>query len=411
MRRIRWLAAAVVAAMLLAAGCGGDDGGTKASEPQEITVWAMGAEGEKLGTLADEFTKANPNIKVKVTPITWEVAHQKLVASVAGNQTPDVSQLGSTWMGEFAKLGALDEVPDSFSKDAFFEGAWNTNVVEGKTVGVPWYVETRALYYRTDLAEKAGAKMPPTTWPELREAATKIKKVTGKYGLALPPNTTGQWQEMLPFVWSNGGDVTDAEGNPTLDTPQVVEGLKEYSWYHQQGLSPKSVPAGYAVEKGFVAGDYGMFFSGPWHMSILNDTAPKLKGKWKVAHWPTKQTATSFVGGANLVVFNGSEHKEAAWKFVEFATNPDTQARWYKTVAALPSTKAGWERPELTSADENLKVFQAQLEDAKSPPNLATWEQLATKINTWIERVAAGKASAEDAAKGMQADAQALVKK
>jgi multiple sugar transport system substrate-binding protein len=409
MRRIRWLAAAVMVALMLA-GCGGGGSSTKSNEPQQITVWAMGAEGEKLSTLADQFTKQNPNITVKVTPITWDVAHQKLISSVAGRQTPDVSQLGTTWMGEFAKLGALDQVPGSFSKDAFFEGAWNTNVVDGKTVGVPWYVETRLLYYRTDLAAKAGAKMPPTTWPELREAATKIKKVTGKYGLALPPNTGGQWQEFMPFVWQDGGDVADASGNPTLDSPQVVEALKEYTWYHQQGLSPKSVPKGFAIEQGFAAGDYGMFFSGPWHMQILKDNAPKIAGKWKVAHVPTKQSATSFVGGANLVVFNGSKHKDAAWKFVQYATNPDTQALWYKTVADLPSTKAGWERPELTG-DDNLGVFKSQLDDAKSPPNLPTWEQLATKINTWIERAAAGKASAEEAAKGMQSDAQSLVKR
>jgi len=86
----------------------------------------MGAEGEKLGTLADEFTKQNPNITVKVTPITWDVAHQKLITSVAGRQTPDVSQLGTTWMAEFGKLGALDEVqgiPQETYEAARMDGA------------------------------------------------------------------------------------------------------------------------------------------------------------------------------------------------------------------------------------------------------------------------------------------------
>jgi len=143
MRGTRWLAV-VVTALLLAA-CGGG-GGNKAEGPQEITVWAMGAEGEKLGTLAAEFTKQNPGITVKVTPLTWDIAHQKLITSVAGRQTPDVSQLGSTWTAEFAKLGVLDEAPATFKQGDFFEGPWNSNVVDGKTVGVPWYVETRVIY-------------------------------------------------------------------------------------------------------------------------------------------------------------------------------------------------------------------------------------------------------------------------
>jgi len=406
MRGTRWLAV-VVTALLLAA-CGGG-GGNKAEGPQEITVWAMGAEGEKLGTLAAEFTKQNPGITVKVTPLTWDIAHQKLITSVAGRQTPDVSQLGSTWTAEFAKLGVLDEAPAIFKQGDFFEGPWNSNVVDGKTVGVPWYVETRVIYYRTDLAEKAGAKMPPTTWAELNDAAAKLKKVTGKYGLGIAPNTGGQWQEFLPFVWQNGGDVVDASGNPTFDSAPVVEALKQYASLFQQGLAPKSPAKGFAPETGFAAGDYGMFFSGPWHVAILNDTAPKLKGKWAVAPMPREQAGTSLVGGANLVVFNTSKHKDAAWKFVEFAAKPETQALWYQTVSALPSTKAAWESGGLTGKE--LEVFRTQLEDAKSAPALATWEQLAGKINDQLERAALGKVTPEQAAATMQRDAQVLVKK
>jgi multiple sugar transport system substrate-binding protein len=410
MRTTRKLAAVLLAAVLLAAcGGGGDDGGGgDANQPVTITVWGMGAEGEKLGTLADEFTRQNPNITVKVTPITWDVAHQKLITSVAGRQTPDVSQLGTTWMAEFAKLGALDEVPDSINAADFFEGAWNTNVIDGKALGVPWYVETRVLYYRTDIAEKAGAKMPPTTWEELQDAATKIKRETGKYGIGMLPNAAGTWQEFMPFVWQNGGDVVDANGNPTLNSPQVVEALEQYTAFYREGLAPKNATQGFAVESGFIAGDYGMFFSGPWHVGILNDAGKKIKGKWAIAPMPRRQTGTSFVGGSNLVVFNASKNKDAAWKFVEFAAKPETQTLWYKTVADLPSNKAAWESGELTGQEE-LQVFRTQLEDAKSAPNVATWEQLATKINDHIERAALGRTTPAEAAAAMQQDAQTLL--
>jgi hypothetical protein len=68
-------------------------------------------------------------------------------------------------MGEFAETGALDPTPDVIDPDSFFEGAWETTVVDGTSYGVPWYVETRLLYYRTDLADQAGLE-PPGTWDE-----------------------------------------------------------------------------------------------------------------------------------------------------------------------------------------------------------------------------------------------------
>src|SRR6187402_2148360 len=99
---------------LAAAGCGGGDddegGGEQAAADEELSgtvdVWAMGAEGEKLDVLAKDFMAQNPGVTVKVTPIAWEIAHDKLLTSVAGGQTPDVSQMGTTWMGEFAATGA-----------------------------------------------------------------------------------------------------------------------------------------------------------------------------------------------------------------------------------------------------------------------------------------------------------------
>ena len=71
--------------------------------------------------------------------------------------------MGTTWMGEFAKTGSLEEVPDTIDQDSFFDSAQSTAVVDDEAYGVPWYVETRVLYYRKDIAEKAGITSPPAT--------------------------------------------------------------------------------------------------------------------------------------------------------------------------------------------------------------------------------------------------------
>ncbi len=330
---------------------------------------------------------------------------------MAGNQTPGASQLGTTWMGEFAKLGALQQNPQDIDKSKFFEGAFNTNVVDDTAYGVPWYVETRVLYYRSDLLEKAGITKAPETWDELKTAAKAlIEKAGTKRGIALLTGT-GSWQQWMPLVWSNGGEIMDDQGNFTLDSPAAVEALEFYASFFKEGLAEPAAE-GFAVEQGFVAGTDPMFFSGPWHMALIEDTGgEQIQGKWDIALQPKKDQSgdagTSFVGGSNLVVFNNSDNPDAAWSFVEYMSQPDVQSEWYQQVDALPAVKSAWEAGELAS-DEKLATFGKQLETAKAPPAIPTWEEIATAIDDEIERAALGQKSAEEAVKAMQQAAESI---
>ena len=141
-----------------------------------------------------------------------------------------MSQMGSTMLGEFISLDALEPVDEkTFKKDDFFPAAWEGGVKDGKAYGVPWYVDTRALYYRTDLAEKAGVKEPPATWKDQNELAKAYKdKAKTKWGIYNQPANVGAWQTWLPFLFSAGGELVDSSGKPALDSPEAVEALTEY---------------------------------------------------------------------------------------------------------------------------------------------------------------------------------------
>jgi multiple sugar transport system substrate-binding protein len=415
MRR-RWAVAAVLAAALVLAGCGRDDNESGGQAPQgigsgpatgTITVWAMGTEGEKLSVLAKDFEAANPGTKVNVTAVPWDSAHDKISTSIAANTTPDVSMIGTTWMGEFAKTGALDQTPSDFDKSAFFPGAWDTSVVNGTSYGVPWYVETRLIYYRTDLAGKAGVQ-PPTTQQQLTEFATALKQKGGaQWGLNLQPGGTGSWQTFLPFVWQAGGDVADSSGKWTLDSPQMTQALEYYKSFFTAKLAPGSLQPG-ELESMFVAGKIGAFISGPWHIGILKEQGGAgFEQKFDVALMPKEQAGTSFVGGSNLGVFKGSKNRESAWKFVQYLSQPQVQVKWYQTVSDLPSVRSAWDNPSL-SGDKFLSKFGEQLKDAKSPPAIPTWEQVAAVIDGEVEKATIGNTSPADAVKAMQQQAASI---
>ncbi|MGH3881047.1 MAG: sugar ABC transporter substrate-binding protein [Actinophytocola sp.] len=410
------LLAAVTAVALAASACGRDSGGEEAEQGEKvaqgkasgnITVWAMGTEGEQLSVLADDFMKENPDAKVSVTAVPWDGAHSKISAAIAGQETPDITMLGTTWVGEFAKTGALDVVPPDFVKeDDFFPGAWETGIVDDTSYSVPWYVETRALFVNKAVAQKAGVTEAPKDWDALKQAAKDMKAKGGaKQGLYLQPGQTGAWQSVMPFVWQNGGDIWDGK-EFTLDSPEAVEAYEFYQSFYQEGLSTKDRLDDGEQEPKLLSGEIAAFVSGPWHIGLLDE----LGGKDKYEVWPMPSgpgDATSFIGGSNMSVFKSSKNRDAAWKFVSYLMRPEVQVKWYETVKDLPAVQAAWE-DETLSGDELLKIFGDQLEKAKAPPAIPTWEQIAAGVDTELEKVAKGTASAADAAKAMQAQATSI---
>ena len=72
-----------------------------------VRFWAMGREGEVVTALVPEFERTHPGIRVVVQQLPWTAAHEKLLTAFAGDSTPDIAQLGNTWLPEFVALRAL----------------------------------------------------------------------------------------------------------------------------------------------------------------------------------------------------------------------------------------------------------------------------------------------------------------
>ncbi|MDT7843218.1 sugar ABC transporter substrate-binding protein [Streptomyces justiciae] len=405
------LFALVAASALTLTACGGSGGSdVGAGAKQTLTVWAMGTEGEKLAEVAGTYEKAHPNITVKVTPIGWDVAHQKLVAAAAAGKLPDVMQMGSSYLGEFADMGALEPVDTkAFDKGDFFPAAWAQGDYDGTTYGVPWYVDTRVLFYRTDLADKAGLTGAPATMAELQKAAEAYQDKAGtKWGLSIQPSGLDAVQSFSPFLYSAGGAILDSDGKPVVDSAEAVKALENYGSYFDKGLSDKTFRPGYDVTKDFNTGTVPMFFSGPWVVGLLNDNYPDLKGKWAVANVPTDKTSGSFSGGSSLAISADSRHKAAAKEFIAYLTDAKGQADWYGRTKDLPANTAAWKTGELAT-DATMNVFRKQMETAQALPAQPKGTEITSKVDDAIGAVSQGKSSAKAALDKAQSEIENLV--
>ena len=415
LRNDRWLSA-VFACLLLGAGCGRGE----ARGAQELRVWAFGAEGEALAPLAREFERVNPGVRVRVQQIPWTAAHEKLLTAYVGGALPDVAQLGNTWIPEFATLGALEPLDTLMRRDSaevprndYFPGVLATNVVDGVLYGVPWYVDTRVLFYRTDLLRKAGVDRPPATWAELRDDLAKVKRVqpAGAFPALLPLD---EWAQPVIFALQAGSPLLaahDTRGD-FLD-PRFRRGFEFYVGLFRDGLAPALANTQIAnVYQEFGAGRVAMYITGPWNVGeFRRRLPPALQTSWTTAPLPGPDSAgVSLPGGSSIVIMRRSEHKAAAWRFLAFLADPARQAAFYETTGDLPARRSAWSTPALVR-DRELAAFGEQLNRVVPTPAVPEWELIATRIAQTAERAARGRQSIDDALASLQHDVDGILEK
>ncbi len=167
--------------------------GVSACAPKEgpLVVWAMGVEGETLSGMAAGFMGQD----VRVQALPWAAAHEKLLTAFAADDLPDIVALGNTWVTEFAALGALEPLDAMLRMSALdlghmFDAARQSVTLDGRVVGIPWYVDTRLLFYRKDLLDKAGFDAVATTWDSW---SRQLEALSG-------PNRDGKYSLLMPFA-------------------------------------------------------------------------------------------------------------------------------------------------------------------------------------------------------------------
>lgn len=408
--------ATVLASSMLLIGaltaCGGNGNDKAADSKVTINVWGMGEEAKALPKIAEQFESENPNIKINVQALPWDTAHDKLLTAVASKKGPDVLQMGTTWIPEFGSAKALldltpyvEQYPE-LAEENFFPGSISTTKYENATVGVPWYIDTRVLYYRTDLLKEAGYDQAPQTWDELKDAATKLKaRGKNKYGISLDVN---EQSLLFMFARQNGSKLIE-NNKPLFNQPEFVEAVNYLNSFFKDGSAP--IDLGMDIIPAFKGdGILPMFISGPWMIKLINDQAPELKGKWATAVLPKKENNLSSLGGSNLSVFQYTEHKEEALKFLAYMSKPETQLKWLELSNSLPSTKKAWEDEALTT-DPNLKVIGEQMNNSEPMPVIKPWEEIAQSVLSTFEKIYRGNADVQKELDSFNAKSEQILNK
>jgi multiple sugar transport system substrate-binding protein len=410
-----WLT--LLGSALSLSGCEGAGG----SEPTNLRFWAMGREGEVVQELTEEFERENPDIRLRVQQIPWSAAHEKLLTSYVGRSTPDLAQLGNTWVSEFAALRALEPLDRwivserPIDASAYFPGIWDTNVIDRVVYGIPWYVDTRVLFYRKDILARAGYASMPTTWGEWRVAMEKVKTLAGpgRYAIFLPLN---EWNPVAILGLQAGSPLlADEATRGAFREPAFRRAFTFYLDLFRSGLAPSVGNNEIAnVYQEFGRGLFSMYITGPWNLGEFDRRLPpELKDSWATAPLPGPDGAASGVslaGGSSLVMFRGTKHKDAAWRVIEFLSRPEQQVRFSRLTGDLPARREAWQDSAL-ARDPNTAAFRQQLERVMPTPKVPEWELIATRLQERAETVVRGSASPDSALAALDRDVDRILEK
>jgi multiple sugar transport system substrate-binding protein len=395
-------------------GCSG-----QSDEREVVHFWALGREGEVVTQLIPEFERLNPGIRVKVQQIPFTVAHEKLLTAFAGGVTPDVAQLGTSWVAELVALGALEplDAPIAASLTVeqadYFAGGWTNNVIGGRTWGVPWYADTRLLFYRQDLLREAGFARPPQSWAEWVAAmrAIKARAAPRDYAIFLPVN---EYEPLLALSLQQPEPLLREDGRyGNFRSPGFVRASDFYLSLFREGLAPplNNTQISNLYDE-FARGHFAFYISGPWNIGeFKRRMPPERQDDWMTAPLPGPDgPGASIAGGSALAVFARSERKAAAWKLVEFLSRPEIQLRFFELTGDLPPRRSVWRAPVLAD-DVYAAAFRDQLERAKPPPQVPEWERLGTQMRIVTERAVAGQLSPAAFRATLDADADRMLAK
>ena len=384
-----------------------------------LQFWTIGREGEAVAQLLPEFQREHPDIRVRVQQIPLTAAHEKLLTAYAGGSLPDLAQIGNTWIPEFATIDALEPLDGraARSRDVraadYFPDVWATNRVDGVVYGIPWYVDTRLLFYRADLLHEAGFDEPPRDWArwQLQMDAIRARSGGRRWGALLPTNEYDQLlalasQQHVPLL-RDGGRYGNFESGAFKRTLAFYMGL-----FKRNDVPPyTNVQVGNPWEE-FGRGAFVFYLSGPWNIGEFRKRLPpSQQDDWSTAPLPGPGgPGDSVAYGSSLVIPRSSRHKDAAWSLIEYLSRPQVQQRFYDLLGDLPPRRSAW-RSAALEGDPKLRAFREQLERLSPTPQVPEWEQIVNMMQDVAARAIDGQLTIDQATAQMEAQADAILAK
>jgi trehalose/maltose transport system substrate-binding protein len=336
-----------------------------------------------LRSQLDKFEAATGN-KVTIVPMpssTTDQFGQYKLWLAAGNSDIDVYQTDVIWAPQLAdQFLDLTDAAKDVVKD-HFPSIIESQTVNGKLVALPAFTDAPALFYRKDLLEKYGEKVP-TTWAELAATAKKIQdgeRAAGNadmQGFVFQGNAyEGLTCDALEWVKSfGGGQIIEADGSISINNPKAVAALEAAkSWVGT--IAPQGVLS-YQEEEArgvWQLGNSVFMRNWPYAYALGNGDDSAVKGKFDVAPLPMGDgegaTSAATLGGWNVAVSKYSKNPDEAIKLALYLSSAEVQKERAINQSNLPTIQSLYDDADVLKASPFMANWKAIFQNAVPRPS------------------------------------------
>ncbi len=339
----------------------------------------------------DDFQAANPNIKVSLENVSWDLAHEKILGWITSGDTPDISVIGPKWIPELRKLDGLQPFDAYISKtvvDNFPKSLTEPLTFDGQLYSVPEALSTRLMFYRKDLYAQAGFNEPPKTWDDFMKVSKAVNNPPQTYGFSLQGSGDETIWYYTYFMLGAGGYFTDANGNWKVNSPENVDALR-YEVELAKAVTPPdpTAIAQETVQGLFTSGQAAAYWGPPWVLPSIKDD---IKANVALADYPTKsgQPAPLYIQDS-FALFKAAKHPAEAVKFLEFWNQDKYQVEFNKVESLIPVTISSGKDAYFAN-DPALLRFVESIPYARSYPIKDGWETVNVAVREAVQAALLG---------------------
>src|SRR6202521_1674261 len=328
--------------------------------------------GDRLKAWVDKFNKSQNAIEVQPIALPFSSFAKTIFTQMGGGEGPDLVRFDQ--IDFYAAVAAnrilpLDEIINDH--DYKFTAPDRYLKVGGKRYGTPFEISNYVLLYNPTLLKDRKA---PANFDEFI-AAAKAATGNGVYGYAYRATMAegpGFWQDLCNYVYGFGGRSSDEQGNLTLNSPKVIEGVVAYKKVYDAGVIPKGTDA--ATYRRMVwEGKLAMEIDNGGVAGIFNQQAPDLPLAAAPSPFPTRAQGLVL---APFTVNANTKHKAAAFTFYKWVLQPENQRSEERRVGASNVATIVQRSPEDLAKRPWLKVYDDQTPN--SVPQLVQGQELKT---------------------------------
>lgn len=346
--------------------------GAQAEKEEGVTLqfasWMVAEESggevwlpERIGVWEEQ----NPGVNVEIVPVGWEDTPSKITLQIQGGNAPDIFTIESLWLGKFANMpnGVVDlnQYMDSSFENKLVD-AYKGGMMDGKMAGLVWNPNPWVLVYNKDILDKAGVSGQPTSFRDFIDKVEKASRVgSDVFGLGLMLGVDEYSADTFHILlWANGGDILNDQGEPVVNSPEVVQTVTMVKDMVDRGV----IPFGEEVRNLrtlFAQDKVAYFFEGPWIAGVL-DGEGMSRDEWATASWPGDVQPASHL----LCMSQQSEHKDLAWDLMKFITTDETTTKeYFKRTGLMPVVESQYDDSVYDSP--YAKTFLDQMSRLRNP--------------------------------------------